>query len=213
MDNFNGYFYKAFGLIWNSESMKIPELPELDQEACWDDDALVTITQEDPQTWPDIPPGQYDTKFVQMHNCDLRLTVQGIGAFRIIEGKRIAWSAEHPAISHQDIRTFLLGSAIGALLIQRKILVLHGNALERDGQVVICIGHSGAGKSTVAYAMMKQGWRLLADDLVAVTPEGQVLPGIPRIKLWYDAAKAFGLDATNLTPIREGINKYLLIKK
>ena len=46
---------------------------------------------------------------------------------------------------------------------------------------------------------------------MAITPDGQVLPGIPRIKLWHDAAKAFGLDTEALPPIRQGINKYLLL--
>lgn len=100
---------------------------------------------------------------------------------------------------------------MGALLIQRGMLVLHGNALEKDGQAIVCLGHSGAGKSTLAYALMEQGWRLLADDLVAITAAGQVLPGIPRIKLWEDAAKAFGLQPEALPPIREGMHKYLLM--
>jgi hypothetical protein len=146
-----------------------------------------------------------------MARGDLRLTVEGIGRFRITDGVRIAWHRQHSGVSDQDIRTFLLGSAVGALLIQRGMLVLHGNALEKDGQAIVCLGHSGAGKSTLAYALMQQGWRLLADDLVAVNGEGMVLPGIPRIKLWHDAAKAFGLDPASLPPIREGMNKYLLM--
>lgn len=89
--------------------------------------------------------------------------------------------------------------------------MLHGNALEKNGQAIVCMGHSGAGKSTLAYALMQQGWRLLADDLVAITPNGCVLPGIPRIKLWHDAAKAFGLDPDALPPIRQGMHKYLLM--
>jgi hypothetical protein len=90
-------------------------------------------------------------------------------------------------------------------------LVLHGNALEKNGQAIVCVGHSGAGKSTLAYCLMQQGWRLMADDLVALSPDGLVLPGIPRIKLWHDAAKAFGLDPATLPPIRQGMNKYLLM--
>ena len=34
---------------------------------------------------------------------------------------------------------------------------------------------------------MSKGWNLLSDDLVAVTDDFSVLPGIPRIKLWDDA--------------------------
>jgi hypothetical protein len=49
-------------------------------------------------------------------------------------GDRIAWHREHVGVSDQDLCTFLLGSAVGALLIQRGLLVLHDNALEKEGQ-------------------------------------------------------------------------------
>lgn len=203
--------YRAFELNWHSPGLAIPELPacRVDEQAA--DGPGIAIEPEEPACWPELDPGPHNTAFLQMARGDLRLTVEGIGRFRITDGERIGWQRADAGVSDQDIRTFLLGSAVGALLIQRGMLVLHGNALEKDGQTIVCLGHSGAGKSTLAYALMQQGWRLLADDLVAVTPEGRVLPGIPRIKLWHDAAKAFGLDPAALPPIREGMNKYLLM--
>jgi hypothetical protein len=206
-----GQHREAFGLIWHSPVLDIPELPERVDEPGSGDVAGIDIVPEEPEGWPDLPPGLHDTPFLQMGRGDLRLTVEDIGRFRITGGDRIAWHREHPGVSDQDLCTFLLGSAVGALLIQRGMLVLHGNALEKDGRAVVCMGHSGAGKSTLAYALMQQGWRLLADDLVAVSPDGLVLPGIPRIKLWHDAAKAFGLDPVQLPPIRQGMHKYLLM--
>lgn len=146
-----------------------------------------------------------------MARGDLRLQVEGIARFRVSAGERIAFEPWQGEGNPQDLRTFLLGSAVGALLIQRGMVVLHGNALEHRGRAIVSLGHSGAGKSTTAYALMQQGWRLLADDLVAITPAGLVLPGIPRIKLWHDAAQAFGLDPEALPPIRQGLRKYLLI--
>lgn len=198
----------AFGLQWGSMELDLPELAVARDE---NRDPDVIIQPEDSSTWPAIEGGPSDTPFLQMAGGDLRLTVEQIGQFRITGGTHIAWHRDHPGVSDQDLRTFLLGSAVGALLIQRGMLVLHGNALERDGQAIVCLGQSGAGKSTLAYALMRQGWRLLADDLVAVTPDGCVLPGIPRIKLWHDAAKAFGLDPGKLPPIRQGLHKYLLM--
>ena len=205
------YEYHSFELSWASEGLRIPELPlaqcnNLETPAS----AIISIREEDPKHWPELTPGRHDTPFLQMGRGDLRLTVDGIGFFRIHKGQKISWHRANRGVSDQDLRTFLLGSAIGALLIQRSMLVLHGNALERDGQAIVCLGSSGAGKSTLAYALMRQGWRLLADDLVAITPDGQVLPGIPRIKLWHDAAKAFGLNPDLLPPIRQGMQKYLL---
>jgi hypothetical protein len=203
--------YRAFELNWCSLDLAIPELPTCSEAALAGGGPRIAIEPEQPQGWPELPPGPHDTPFLQMARGDLRLTVEGIGRFRITNGERIAWQRADAGVSDQDIRTFLLGSAVGALLIQRGMLVLHGNALEKDGQAIVCLGHSGAGKSTLAYALMQQGWRLLADDLVAVNGEGMVLPGIPRIKLWHDAAKAFELDPATLLPIREGMNKYLLM--
>lgn len=197
--------YQAFGLCWHSPQLPLPELP------AWGEGPLVKISPGDPQHWPSLPAGRHDTPFVQMAPGELRLTVEGIGRFRVSGGERISWWREHDGVSDQDIRTFLLGSAVGALLIQRGLLVLHGNALEKDGQAIVCLGHSGAGKSTLAYALLQQGWRLLADDLVAVSADGLVLPGIPRIKLWHDAARAFGLDPDQLPPIRQGMHKVLLM--
>jgi hypothetical protein len=205
----------AFGLIWQSHGLPIRELPPFPPDhtgpASNVDPASIAVKQEEPGLWPELPPGPHDTPFLQMGRGDLRLTVESIGQFRISGGERIAWHRDHPAVRDQDLSTFLLGSAVGALLIQRGILVLHGNALEKEGRAIVCMGHSGAGKSTLAYALMQQGWRLLADDLVAISPEGHVLPGIPRIKLWHDAAKAFGLNPAELPPIRQGMHKYLLM--
>ena len=203
--------YRAFELNWCSLDLAIPELPACSEAALAGGGPRIAIEPEQPQGWPELPLGPHDTAFLQMARGDLRLTVEDIGRFRISGGAHIGWQRADAAVSDQDIRTFLLGSAMGALLIQRGMLVLHGNALEKDGQAIVCLGHSGAGKSTLAYALMQQGWRLLADDLVAVNGEGMVLPGIPRIKLWHDAAKAFGLEPATLPPIREGMNKYLLM--
>lgn len=203
--------YQAFGMAWQSGHLQIPELPLLPATEEAELTAPALIEEEMAADWPELPAGPHDTPFLQMARGDLRLIVNDIGRFRITDGDRIAWQREDDSVSDQDIRTFLLGSAVGALLIQRGLLVLHGNALEKNGQAIVCMGHSGAGKSTLAYALMQQGWRLLADDLVAITPQGCVLPGIPRIKLWHDAAKAFGLDPEALPPIRQGMHKYLLM--
>jgi len=171
---------------------------------------VIDVVEADPALWPALPPGAHDTAFVTMGFADLRLNVEGIGQFRAWGGHTIAWSRCHPQVDDQDLRTFLLSSAVGALLIQRGLLVLHGNALVKDGKAIVCLGHSGAGKSTLAYALMGQGWQLLADDLVSITADGKVLPGIPRIKLWEEAAVAFGLDPAQLQPVRQGLRKYLI---
>ena len=214
------HLYRAFGLEVQSVDLELPELARLDHPGAGglahQRNPRVSLQYEAPSLWPAVsedPPNCYHSD--ERHSLwigpeELRLQINGVGHFRILGGHQIGWCPAHPGVSPAKLRTYLLGSAIGALLIQRGLLVLHGNALERDGRAIVCLGASGAGKSTLACALMQQGWRLLADDLVAITPEGMVLPGIPRIKLWEDALPFFGFSAEHCVPVAAGTAKYLI---
>ena len=58
---------------------------------------------------------------------------------------------------------------MGAILMQRKILPLHGSAIAIDGKAYAIVGDSGAGKSTLASAFLNKGYQLLSDDVIAVS--------------------------------------------
>lgn len=151
---------------------------------------------------------EFDTNFLRMSENYLLLEVKDVGRFEIKNGNLIIWEKNNENVTDDDIKTFILGSALGAILIQRGLIVFHGNALEKDGKAIVCLGHSGGGKSTLAYSLMTQGWNVLSDDLVALNDAGKVLPGIPRIKLWEDVALDFGLNVGELKPIRNKLKKY-----
>lgn len=56
---------------------------------------------------------------------------------------------------------------------------LHAAALAReDGSALLCIGASGAGKSTASLALLGAGWRYLADDAVLLDPVDRGLVGL-----------------------------------
>lgn len=115
-----------------------------------------------------------------------------------------------PGSDPDSLRVFLLGSGFGALLFQRGLLVLHGNAVRIGGQCMVCVGPSGAGKSTLAAAFLQRGYPVMADDVVPVDADCRALSGVPRIKLWQDAASQFGLDTGTLRRIRPGLEKFSL---
>ncbi|MGB0713612.1 MAG: hypothetical protein ACPGUC_08645, partial [Gammaproteobacteria bacterium] len=98
----------------------------------------------------------------------------------------------------------------GALLMQRGLLVLHGNAVRVGNHCVICIGSSGAGKSAVAAGLWHRGHHVIADDVVALDDSLHVLPGLPRIKLWRDVADALNVDVDGLSRVRPGLEKFHL---
>ncbi len=124
--------------------------------------------------------------------------VPDVARYRIEGGREILVEAK-PGVSEEAIRLYLLGSALGVLLHQRGLLVLHANAIVIDGAAVLFMGPSGAGKSTFAAWCAARGYPVLTDDICAVEvgPDGGaiVLPGLTRLRLAEDSARHLGVDA------------------
>lgn len=127
--------------------------------------------------------------------------VPDVGRFAAEGGRRITVDAL-PGTPPDVVRLFLLGTAFGALLLQRGHLVLHGNAFRVGDACAVVLGRSGAGKSTLAAEMHRRGHDVLSDDVVPIDAEGRALPGWPRIKLWQDALDRLGRDSSDLRRIR-----------
>ncbi|NOX60444.1 MAG: hypothetical protein GXP42_00615 [Chloroflexi bacterium] len=110
------------------------------------------------------------------------------------------------------VRAFLLSSCMSALIMQRGLPPLHGNALVGEQGAMLLSGNAGAGKSTLALALHLRGFRSLADDLSAIRMESdgacRVLPGYPSIKVWADACQRLGVNTSELKQIRPELHKY-----
>jgi len=140
--------------------------------------------------------------------------VPGIGRFLAREGKALDYCVEDGA-DPAAVEALLKGGVLGALIHQRGELPLHATTLVApDGSGALALaGHSGAGKSTTAYELVRRGWTLLSDDLTRVTVEnGTALawPGRTRLRLLRDACERFDLDCASLEPAPNWPDKYLL---
>ena len=71
---------------------------------------------------------------------------------------------------------------------QRRYLLLHASAVERDGKALLMTGESGAGKSTLAALLMARGWRLLGDEFALLDPATGMIHGFPRLISLKDEA-------------------------
>ena len=189
--------------------MEIPELTQADDIAYA---SCVNIVEDDSLVPPKIPANFSGSFYLKKTKSKLWLTVRDIAWFELNDGKFINWKRWHQDVGNQTIRNCLLGVGLGALSNQHGNLTLHGSALEKDGHAIVCMGRSGAGKSTTAYILMRQGWKLLADDLVAVSSDGQILPCIPRIKLCKDAIQETRIDQ-NKVELFGSTEKYVINKK
>jgi hypothetical protein len=148
-----------------------------------------------------------DNPYEQSIEGEFWLNVEAVARYWIRNGREIIIEP-YPEADDESIRVYLLGSAIGALLFQRGLLLIHGNAIEVGDACLVCVGDSGAGKSTLAAAFLRHGHRLLADDVVPVSEDGMATPGFPRIKLWGDAARQLGIETAGLRRIIPDMDKY-----
>ncbi|WP_186500669.1 hypothetical protein [Synechococcus sp. A15-60] len=202
--------YQAFGMLLSS-SLALPELMPADAVPLTGSEPLVQLVEADHQQWPELQASPHSTPTLQLAPQQWRLELEGIGWFRAIGGERLEWQRWDDSVSDRDIRTFAVTSGLGALAIQRGALVLHGTALERDGEAILLLGHPAAGKSTLAWCLLQDGWRLLSSELVALSPDGLVQPGMHQLKLWHDAAMALDLNWAQLPPVRKGLKRYALL--
>ena len=143
----------------------------------------------------------------QSNDGDFWMDIDDVARYWVRNGEEIIVEP-YPDADESSIRVYLLGSALGALLYQRGLLLIHGNAIEVNGACLVCVGDSGAGKSTLAAAFLQNGYRLLADDVVPVTEHGMATPGFPRIKLWGDTARQLGIETDGLRRIMPDMDKY-----
>lgn len=195
--------YTAYLLSIDSE-IALPELSTDPAGGAESPDVSIRLGDVSPDGLPEgLPFGRW----LWVDRDRLWLHVPNVARFLVQGGNSIRIDPE-PGVDDDSLRLFLLGSALGALLMQRGYLVLHGNAIRVGDQCLVCVGHSGAGKSTLAAGFMQRGYAVLADDVVPVNEGCCALPGFPRIKLWQDVADQLGIDTSTLRRIQPDIDKF-----
>jgi hypothetical protein len=194
------YRYRLFGLTVQSEI----ELPELVADR-GDGAADVRISIGTIATSPDAEAG------LHVEGEDALLVIPAAGRFLSRAGIELLVEPAE-GVSPRNLRLYLLGSAFGAILHQRRLLPLHANAVVVEGRAIGFMGHPGAGKSTLAAWFHDRGFDVLADDVCVVTrgAGGQPLahPGIPRLRLWREALEAGGRDASSYERSFDDMDKY-----
>jgi hypothetical protein len=131
-----------------------------------------------------------------------RLEFDDTGTFDVIYNERlIRW---HPRATPNmaAVRADLLGRVMALAAHHDGHLVLHASAVSTDEGVVALLGPKQAGKSTLAMALVRRGARLVTDDtlVIRLDANGRVaaVPGVQRIRLWPDSARALGASAVSI---------------
>ncbi|WHX41405.1 aldolase [Mesobacillus sp. AQ2] len=199
--------YHAFGLKIKS-TIPLPELV-VSEESFEMNEVNIDIAELN-ELWAEkeIQPGKF---FVDDQMVMFR--IPETATFLIEKGEKILVSPMKESDDNK-IRLYILGTCMGALLMQRKVMALHGSAIAIDGKAYAFIGHSGAGKSTLASTFVNHGYQLLSDDIIPVVMDKEgcpfVIPTYPQQKLWQESLQNFGMDSSVFTPLFERETKFAI---
>ncbi|MCI5150342.1 MAG: hypothetical protein D3916_13310 [Candidatus Electrothrix sp. MAN1_4] len=203
------YRYTAYGLKINSD-IPCPQLTALNNHNNYTPDVHIHVGKVPKSLKNPVAKGV----LYEAQPNEFLLRLDEIGAFWVRNGKELI-IAPAPSATDDEVRLFLFGSAFGALLHQRGFLVLHASAIEtHKKKAALFVGPSGNGKSTIAAAFHKNGHRVLADDICALTLDEKkrpiVAPSFPQIKIWADTAKKMQHETQKLRKVRPQLEKYAL---
>ena len=196
------YIYTAYGLIFHSE-LRLPEMAPATGAA--------DIVIRSGEVVGDLAAREDGRAYFRATEEELLLHIPGVARFRICNGNEIVIERARGS-QLRDVRVYLLGSCLAAALHQRGVLALHAGAIRVADRAVLFAGHSGSGKSTLLSVFLQRGYEMLSDDVCGISCDEDgnllVLPGIPRSKLWADAAATLGIDTAGLQPIYSKQDKY-----
>jgi len=176
------YLYRAFGLNVRSE-IEFPELPAATGRAT---DIRITTGRDAPEAWTDTASNAWRFDMQRF-----RLRLAGVADYDVRQGTRILVRPA-PGSDPAQVRIHLLTVCLAAALMQRERLLLHASGIVHRHRALLFAGDTGAGKSSLAAALMQRGYPFLTDDTCAIDipadrPDSPAaLPSYPMLKLTSD---------------------------
>ncbi|MEO0344597.1 MAG: serine kinase [Pseudomonadota bacterium] len=179
-------YYRSFGLTIGSDI----ELTELIPIAAVQNPDITVVTSDLGLIQGAQRPIHHFSETEQI------MVYPGVAAFRMIGTDQILIEPAKDA-PESYLAYPLLGPVMGLLLHLRGHFLLHASAVEFNGRGYGFVGDKGAGKSTLAAALVQDpGVTLLTDDLLVFDDRERILPAFPQLKLASDALESLAdLDA------------------
>lgn len=196
----NRLLYHGFGFNIMSEIV----IPELNQLQIYDNQPDISIIKKELyDLWLQNDPGN---SYFAITDDFIMFHIPDIAYFLVRNGNEIHFSPINDW-EEDSLRLYILGICMGVILLQRKILPLHGSAININGKAYAIVGDSGAGKSTLARAFLNRGYQLISDDIVPVsfTEDGIpiVTPSYSQQNLWLDSLNHFGIESEQFKPLAD----------
>jgi hypothetical protein len=144
------------------------------------------------------------------------MQVEQVGSFYTVGGAEAEYSVL-PGADPGWVRLYLHGQVVVALLHQRGVISFHASSFVHEGQGLMILGETGAGKTSLTVAFAMNGAGFMSDDLTPVVFREDV-PLIwslnRRVKLREDSIEQLEIGGGNLSEAESGTGKkYMHIEK
>ncbi|MFD2239261.1 serine kinase [Aureimonas populi] len=191
------FAYRALGLVLVSD-FALAELTPVPPPGGAGSDVVAIRRGAVPRAWNEGSPDP----FFRFEGRSHILRWRSVGAFMIADDRTILVDPAE-GVDPRLIAFPLLGPVLALLLHRRGRLVLHASAVEIEGRAVVLMGDKGAGKSTLAGALVSAGHRLLTDDVLVLAPTGGggkpvVEAAAGQLKLHHESRAAISLAGSRM---------------
>lgn len=181
--------YYVYGLKIKSE-IEIKEFVKLDYI---NDEDVVAISYG--RMSDEIKEGIREGKSIGLSDNKIWFHINDIATYCVSNGNKV----EVELCANADMKLmkiYVMCSCLGFIMLQKKMVAIHGGVIEIDNKAVIFTGDRGAGKSTLTTALREKGYKFISDDVAGIKIDKvpYVMPGFPYQKLCESAMDKFGYD-------------------
>lgn len=181
--------YYVYGLKIKSE-IEVEEFVKLDDI---NDEDVVAISYG--RMSDEIKEGIREGKSIGLSDNKIWFHINDIATYCVSNGNKV----EVELCANADMKLmkiYLMCSCLGFIMLQKKMVAIHGGVIEIDNKAVIFTGDRGAGKSTLTTALREKGYKFISDDVAGIKIDKvpYVMPGFPYQKLCESAMDKFGYD-------------------
>jgi hypothetical protein len=154
-----------------------------------------------------------ETNEYQISKNEFLFYIKNVAHYYIKDGELIIVEPDNGA-DYKSIKTYLLSTAIGMILLQRGMIPIHGSTVVIGSQGIVFAGACGAGKSTICAEFRKNGYEFLADDISVITLNSQgkalVNASFPHQRLCKDTVNLVGYNIEELSLACAADEKYIV---
>jgi len=193
------YYYDVYGLKIKSDI----ELPELIESNDVNYEINICIGIAPSNVVKSIEQGRN----LYLNCKEIWFNIKSIGTYLIYNGNTIVVDKDANA-GIEDVKTYLLGSALGMILFQRNTLAIHGGTIVINNKTLTIVGESGAGKSTLTTALRLNKYLFMADDVSVINDNLMINSSYPQQKLCKDTMLKLGYELNQFKKIDDDREKY-----